>query len=700
MKSLQQYPLYWAAKFVHSDAIPTSRAEMGELGWTQCDIVLVTGDAFVDHPSYGVAVMARVLLAHGFRVGVLDQPDWREGSFRGSFDRLGEPKLFFGVSAGNMDSMVNKYTADGKRRSDDAYSPDGKPDRRPDRASIVYAQRCRELYPHTFVVMGGIEASLRRLAHYDYWSGKLRRSILLDAKADLLIHGNGERSILELAFELARRQKAKEPLRAPVYGLRGTAVALSPHELPEALEALGRQEIHSHPPQAKQTGEGAEGLAGSQQIKTEPLRLPALQEMINDFEQYAQATKLIYRESNPGNARPLLQEYGSRQVLVYPPPWPLTTEEMDWVYGLPYTRKPHDKYQGHHIAAYEMIKDSITLMRGCFGGCSFCSITLHEGRRIQNRSEDSVLREIDDMAQKDFGGVVSDLGGPSANMYRMGCDSGEREAKCKASSCIYPRVCPHLHVDHGPLRELYRRVRAHPAVKRAFVASGIRYDLAVYDPDYIRELAEHHVGGYLKIAPEHISSHSLRYMYKPGIESYDRFAQLFGRFSAQAGKEQYLIPYFIAAHPGTRIQDMAELALWLKQRRLRPRQVQTFLPTPMTMATAMQVSGQDPRTGDELEVVRRLKWRQAHKAFLHYYKTENWPLLRKILRESGLAQYIGPGKGHVVPPEPEPREAKPRPRPKARQKPQNSKESKKLESQKGKKQTPKPEPKTKGQRRR
>jgi uncharacterized radical SAM protein YgiQ len=630
VKPLTSYRPFWARRFGVAPFLPMSRAEMTRRGWDSCDIVIVTGDAYIDHPSFGMAVIGRLLEAQGFRVGIIAQPDWHSAE---PFRALGRPNLFFGVTAGNMDSMVNRYTADRKIRSDDAYTPGGLADRRPDRATVVYAQRCREAYAEVPVVLGGIEASLRRIAHYDYWSDKVRRSVLPDSKADLLLFGNAERAVVELAHRLAKG----EPIGA-VRNLRGSAFMVPRGWMPgtDWRELSERDEV-------SQRGHTYVRLPAYEEVRDEPIR-------------YAQASRAFHLESNPGNARALVQAHGDRQVWLNPPPIPLSMAEMDHVFGLPYARAPHPVYGEAKIPAWEMIRFSVNIMRGCFGGCTFCSITEHEGRIIQSRSEASILQEIEQIRDKTpgFTGVISDLGGPTANMYRMACKDDRIEAACRRLSCVHPGICENLRTDHGPLIHLYREARSVPGVKKVLIGSGLRYDLAVRSPEYVRELVTHHVGGYLKIAPEHTEAGPLDKMMKPGIDSYEKFKRLFESASKAAGKEQYLIPYFIAAHPGTTDQDMLELALWLKRNGFRPDQVQTFLPTPLALATAMWHTGRNPlkRVSAESEtvaVVRGGRQRKLHKAFLRYHDPQNWPLLREALRTMGRADLIGNGKRHLVP---------------------------------------------------
>jgi uncharacterized radical SAM protein YgiQ len=661
---------FWAARFGPAPFLPMSRDEMDALGWDSCDVILVTGDAYVDHPSFGMAIVGRLLEAQGFRVGIVAQPDWNSTA---DFSRLGRPNLFFGITAGNMDSMVNRYTADRRIRSDDAYTPGGEGGRRPDRSVIVYAQRAREAFPDAAIVIGGIEASLRRIAHFDYWAEKVRRSVLLDARADLLVYGNAERAIVEIAHRLARR----EPV-AGITDLRGTAfVRRAP---PEGWIEIDSTTIDEPGPLAPpvdpyafepaRTAPAASAASTSSNVRVvrferqvpnamrakSVVRMPSHERVRDDPVLYAHASRILHVESNPGNARALVQRHGDADVWLNPPPVPLATKEMDALYELPYKRVPHPSYGRAKIPAYEMIRFSIAIQRGCFGGCTFCSITEHEGRIIQSRSEDSVIREIETVRDTvpGFTGVISDLGGPTANMYRLACKSREIESACRRPSCVYPDICSNLNTDHAPLVRLYRRAREVSGVKKVLIASGVRYDLAVKSPEYVKELVQHHVGGYLKIAPEAIAEGPLKMMMKPGVGAYDKFKALFDKFSKEAGKEQYLIPYFIAAHPGTSEADMLELALWLKKNGFRADQVQAFLPGPMATATAMYHSEMNPlrkitRDGERVKVPKGLRVRRLHKAFLRYHDANNWPVLREALKRMGRADLIGPGKRHLVP---------------------------------------------------
>ena len=706
-KPLTSYRLYWAKRFGTAPFLPMSRAEMDKLGWDSCDIVLVTGDAYVDHPSFGMAVIGRTLEAQGFRVGIIAQPDWQSAE---PFKALGRPNLFWGVTAGNMDSMINRYTADRKIRSDDAYTPGDVGGKRPDRAAIVYSQRCREAFKDVPIVLGGIEGSLRRIAHYDYWSDKVRRSIVVDAKCDLLLYGNAERALVEIAHRIA----AREPVEK-ITDVRGTAFVRRPDDESgkgwfeidsTTVDEPGRVEAHVNPYMttseqaaaqggtcskedapdsiaASAFGTGAEGQkdpnpaiqsiqfvpnpALRTKLKVPPrdksvIRLPSYEQVKADPVLYAHANRVLHLETNPGNARALVQAHGdgvtARDVWLNPPPIPLTTAEMDHIFDLPYARNPHPSYGEARIPAWDMIRFSINIMRGCFGGCTFCSITEHEGRIIQSRSEDSIIQEIEDIRDKvkGFTGTISDLGGPTANMYRLGCRSPAIEAACRKPSCVYPGICQNLTTDHGPLIKMYRRGRALKGIKKILIGSGLRYDLAVQSPEYVKELVQHHVGGYLKIAPEHTETGPLTKMMKPGIGSYDKFKQMFEKFSEEAGKKQFLIPYFIAAHPGTSDEDMMNLAIWLKKNGFRADQVQTFYPSPMATATTMFHTRLNPlkgihrdERGEKVDVVRGEKRRRLHKAFLRYHDPANWPLLREALKSMGRADLIGNGKHHLIP---------------------------------------------------
>ena len=702
-KALFDYDKYWASCFDPAPFLPMSREEMDQLGWDSCDFILVCGDAYIDHASFCSGIIGRVLEAQGFRVGIIAQPDWTSVD---AFRVLGKPNIAWGVTAGNMDSMINRYTADRKIRSDDAYSPDNVPNKRPDRAATVYCQRVREAYPDVPVLLGGIEASLRRIAHYDYWSDKVRRSVLMDSKADLLMYGNGERSITEIMHRLARGEKIHE-----ITDVRGTAFIVNKLNRPSKakfveiasndVDTVGRVDPIINPYVMTEDLEGCEiekgkdSLTQYQGFQKEPvanpivragddldentqivqlqpaskaikhklpprelavIRLPAFEEVAADPVLYAHTNRILHLETNPGNARALVQKHGERDVWLNPPPIPLTTEEMDYVFDLPYARLPHPAYGEARFPAFDMIKFSVNIIRECFGGCTFCSITEHEGRIIQNRSEESILREVEKIRDTapGFTGIISDLGGPTANMYRLHCNDPEIEKNCRKPSCVFPGVCQNLLTDHAPLTQLYRKARALKGIKKILIGSGLRYDLAVLNPEYVKELVTHHVGGYLKIAPEHTEKGPLSKMMKLGIGTYDRFKQMFDRFSKEAGKEQYLIPYFIAAHPGTTDYDMMNLAIWLKKNGFRADQVQTFYPSPMATATTMYYTGKNPlskvaRYTESVDIVKGEKRRRLHKAFLRYHDPNNWPLLREALKEMGRQDLIGNSKQHLIP---------------------------------------------------
>ncbi|WP_375757569.1 YgiQ family radical SAM protein [Corallococcus exercitus] len=612
--------------------LPVTRADMQARGWEQCDIIIVSGDAYVDHPAFGPVLIARFLEGRGFKVGLIPQPDWHSAE---PFKALGAPRLFFGVAAGNLDSMLNRLTAQKKNRSEDQYSPGGRTNCRPDRASIVYAQRCREAFPDVPVVLGGIEASLRRIAHFDYWSEKVRRSILFDAKADLLVFGMGERPIWEIADRLNRGERIED-----LTDIRGTARLINDAAM-KALEA-----------------DPAKRAADRDKVVV----LPSYEEVVADTRAFAVMSRDFQLETNPGNARAIAQRHGNRAILMNPPARPLedgagqkpgdtSTVAMDELYDLKFNRVPHPMYK-EPIPAYETVKHSVVLMRGCFGGCTFCSITEHEGRVIQSRSAQSVLREVREVRRMgDFRGTITDLGGPTANMYKLKCKSEDIESRCRKLSCVHPGVCENLQTDHGPLISLMKQVREEPGIKHVFIASGVRYDLAERSPEYVKELAAHHVGGQLSVAPEHVSPRVLEKMKKPGIESFERFQNMFACASEDAGKEQYDIAYFISGHPGSTLEDMVLLAQWLKEKGKRPRQVQDFIPTPMSVATAMYYTGLDPLKMEPVYTAKGLREKRLQKALLLYWNPEHWPLAREALKLAGRADLIGRGPNALVPPE-------------------------------------------------
>jgi len=705
-KNLFSYSAYREKTAKPAPFLPMSRAEMEALGWDSCDVILVTGDAYIDHPSFGMALVGRLLESHGFRVGIISQPDWHSVD---AFRTLGKPNLYFGITAGNMDSMVNRYTADKKIRSDDAYTPNGEAGKRPDRAVMVYGQKVREAYPGVAVVAGSIEASLRRIAHYDYWSDTVKRSILLDCKADILLFGNAERALLSLTHRMAAGEKVNT-----IRDLRGSAFIVpsgwrpspewietnsikvdTPGPIEDHIDPYMMTGVESNETCATNAGKAADDFVAAENgsVVTLPaptpeskpisefkpikiisreqrladsiairektvLRLPSYEQIKDDPVLYAHASRVFHLDSNPGNARALVQAHGNRDVWMNPPPLPLAMDEMDGVYDMAYARAPHPSYGKAKIPAWDMIRFSVNIMRGCFGGCTFCSITEHEGRIIQSRSEPSILREIEEIRDKvkGFTGVISDLGGPTANMYRLACKDKAIEESCRRLSCVYPGICSNLGTDHSKLISLYRKARAIPGVKKILISSGLRYDLAVRSPEYVKELVTHHVGGLLKIAPEHSEAGPLSKMMKPGMGAYDEFKAMFEKYSKEAGKQQYLIPYFIAAHPGTTDDDMLNLALWLKKNHFKLDQVQTFMPTPMALATAMYHSRKNPlkkvtEDSETVETVRTGRVRRLHKALLRYHDQDNWPIIREALVRMGRRDLIGSGEHHLVPSE-------------------------------------------------
>ncbi|MBA6326610.1 YgiQ family radical SAM protein [Colwellia sp. MB02u-6] len=695
---LFDYPKYWAECYGTAPFLPMSRQEMEVLGWDSCDIILVTGDAYVDHPSFGMAVIGRMLESQGFRVGIIAQPDWHS---KDAFMQLGKPNLFFGVTAGNMDSMINRYTAERRMRHDDAYTPNDEGGKRPDRAVTAYTQKCKEAYKGVPIIIGGIEASLRRVAHYDYWSDKVRQSVLFDSKADLLIYGNAERPLIEIAHRIANGDDVKN-----ITNVRGSAF-LANQVLPgwkgidsRSIDKPGKIDPIYSPyqdmtsPDCATTSADAAAAAAEDMVKnaaekdvtktaqpiqlsefratahknkswedkkkpweTTYINLPTFEQVRDNKTLYAHASRIFHQEVNPTSAKPLVQKHGSRLIWLNPPAKPLSEAEMDGVFGLPYQRVPHPIYGDAKIPAYDMIKTSINIMRGCFGGCTFCSITEHEGRIIQSRSEDSIIAEIEDIKLKvpGFTGVISDLGGPTANMYKLNCKSEKAEATCRKPSCVWPTICGHLDTDHTPTINLYRRARKVKGIKKILIASGVRYDLAIQDPEYVKELATHHVGGYLKIAPEHTEEGPLNKMMKPGMGSYNKFKEMFDHYSKLAGKKQYLIPYFISAHPGTTDLDMVNLALWLKENDFKLDQVQNFYPSPLANATTLYHTEIDSlrnvkKDSATVSVPKGTIQRRLHKAILRYHDPANWGIIRDALTKMGLARkLIGSKPGCLVP---------------------------------------------------
>ena len=685
-QALFDYPKYWAECYGTAPFLPMSRKEMDILGWDSCDIIIVTGDAYVDHPSFGMAIIGRMLESQGFRVGIIAQPDWRS---KDAFMELGKPNLFFGVTAGNMDSMINRYTAERRMRHDDAYTPNDEGGKRPDRAVTAYTQRCKEAFKGVPVVIGGIEASLRRIAHYDYWSDKVRRSVLFDSKADLLVYGNAERPLIEIAHRIARGEDAKK-----ITNVRGSAF-LTNQALPgwqgvdsRDIDRPGKIDPIANPyeeitPTSCSDNESQEvdiqdeskDITKTAQVLniTEPsssknkpwentyINLPTFEQVKDNKVMYAHASRIFHQEVNPSSAKALLQSHGTRMIWLNPPATPLSMDEMDGVFALPYQRVPHPSYGKAKIPAYDMIKTSINIMRGCFGGCTFCSITEHEGRIVQSRSHDSIINEIEDIKAKvpGFTGVISDLGGPTANMYQLNCKSEKAEASCRKPSCVWPTICGHLDTDHTPTIELYRKARKVKGIKKILIASGVRYDLAIEDPEYVKELASHHVGGYLKIAPEHTEKGPLDNMMKPGMGSYDKFKEMFDHYSKLAGKKQYLIPYFISAHPGTTDRDMVNLALWLKENNFKLDQVQNFYPSPLANATTLYhtelnslrniTSKNLAKEDGTVAVPKGAIQRRLHKAILRYHDPNNWPEIRAALTKMGLSRLIGSAPNCLVP---------------------------------------------------
>ena len=610
--ALPVLPVLGAPVQVASPPLPMSAAEMRARGWNEVDVVFVSGDAYVDHPSFAMALLGRLLESAGFRVGILSQPDWKSCD---AWRTFGRPRLFYAISAGNMDSMINHYTANRKVRNDDAYSPGGRIGQRPDRATLAYCQRAREAYKGVPVIAGGVEASLRRLAHYDYWSDKVRRSIILDCKADLLVFGMGERGIVEMA----RRLDAGETVR-DLRDMRGVVYRLGASESPPTENTL---------------------------------TLPSFEQVSTDKHAFAEMTKIAHVETNPHNARRLVQYHDREAIVANPPALPLSQAEMDHVYGLPYTRKPHPAYGEELIPAWEVVRSSVQIMRGCFGGCTFCSITAHEGRIIQSRSRESVVQEVQRMAaDESFTGVISDIGGPTANMYEMRCSRPEVEAVCRRLSCVHPTICKLLGTDHGPLIDLMREVREQPGVKQVFVASGIRMDLARRSPEYMRELTEHHVGGYLKVAPEHVDPGVLALMKKPANDDFIQFGREFKKASQKANKKQYLVPYYIASHPGSDLDAMIELALFLKRNHYQPDQVQDFIPSPFDIAACMYHTGMDPFTKQPVYIARHLRDRRLQRALLQFFKPENYFEVRRALEQANRQDLIGNGCDCLIPDRP------------------------------------------------
>lgn len=607
-----------------TDWLPTTRKEADLRGWEQMDVVIFSGDAYVDHPSFGAAVIGRLLEAEGLRVAIVPQPNWQD-DLR-DFKKMGRPRLFFGISAGCMDSMVNKYTASKRFRSEDAYSPNGKHSMRPEYATTVYSNILKKLYPESAVVIGGIEASMRRFTHYDYWQDSLKKSILVDSKADILVYGMGEQPITSLA-----------------------------HSMQELLATTGKEyitasEAREIAKETRQTGY----MARREDIlfdETGDKMLASHSECYKDKAKQAANFLVIEKESNKVNARRLLQETGEGLVVINPPFPTMSTEQLDHSFDLPYTRLPHPKYKGKRIPAYDMIKHSVNIHRGCFGGCAFCTISAHQGKFIVNRSERSIIREINEIAKMDdFKGYLSDLGGPSANMYMMKGKNSALCAKCSRPSCIQPKVCPNMDIDHSALLELYRKVDALPCIKKSFIGSGVRYDMLLHrsgeikkdeaSDRYTEELIKNHVSGRLKVAPEHTNESVLKLMRKPSFKQFHDFKRIFDKINQRHNLRQQIIPYFISSHPGSTIESMAELAAETRQLNFHLEQVQDFTPTPMTMATEMYYTGINPETGENVYVARSMHDKEAQRRFFFWYKPEERKQITQILRRMGRTDLV------------------------------------------------------------
>lgn len=602
------------SRFMLTDFLPTTKKEVELREWGELDVILFSGDAYIDHPAFGISVIGRVLEAAGYRVAIIPQPDWH-GDFR-DFKKLGRPRLFFGVSAGAMDSMVNKYTANKRLRSEDAYSPNGRHDLRPEYPSIVYSNILRQLYPDVPIVLGGIEASLRRLTHYDYWKDCIRKSVLCDSGADIVIYGMGEKQIISIAQALENGRKIKD-----IKDIPQTAYLCKEGDIPEGI-TTNDIVLHSH------------------------------EECLYNKKFQAENFKHIEEESNKKHAQRILQKVDSQYIVVNPPYPTMTTEEVDATYDLPYTREPHPKYKGKVIPAYEMIKFSVNIHRGCFGGCSFCTISAHQGKFIASRSKESILKEVKQVIQMpDFKGYLSDLGGPSANMYGMAGKNIKACEHCKRPSCIHPEICPNLNTDHSKLLDIYRTVDALPGIKKSFIGSGVRYDLLLHNAknektnhstqEYTRELIKNHVSGRLKIAPEHTSDRVLYLMRKPSFKQFYQFKRIFDKINKEENLRQQIIPYFISSHPGCKEEDMAELAVITKDLDFHLEQVQDFTPTPMTVSTEAWYSGYDPYTLEPVFSAKTPREKLAQRQFFFWYKPEERRNIEKELKRIGRIDLIG-----------------------------------------------------------
>ena len=613
-----------------TDFLPTTRKEMELRGWDEVDVVLFSGDAYVDHPSFGAAVIGRILEAEGLRVAIVPQPNWRD-DLR-DFRKLGRPRLFFGVTAGCMDSMVNKYTANKRLRSEDAYTPDGRHDLRPEYPSIVYTQILKRLYPDVPVVLGGIEASMRRLTHYDYWQDCVRRSILCDSGADILVYGMGEKPIVEIAKRLQQIENEKLKKETPEANSQLSIVNCQLNTIPQTAHLCRKEDIHNG-------------------ITADDIILNSHEECLRDKRAEAANFKHIEEESNKMHASRLIQEVEGKYVVVNAPYPPMTTEEIDHSFDLPYTRLPHPRYKDKRIPAYDMIKHSVNIHRGCFGGCAFCTISAHQGKFIVSRSKESILKEVKAVAQlPDFKGYLSDLGGPSANMYAMGGKDRALCARCKRPSCIHPKVCPNLNTDHRPLLDIYRAVDALPEIKKSFIGSGVRYDLLLHRSDdesvnrttaeYTRELITKHVSGRLKVAPEHTSDSVLHVMRKPSFSQFEQFKRIFDRINREENLRQQIIPYFISSHPGCTAEDMAELAVLTKRMDFHLEQVQDFTPTPMTVSTEAWYTGIHPYTLQPIFSAKSQRDKLAQRQFFFWYKPEMRRAIMDELRRMGRRDLI------------------------------------------------------------
>ena len=601
-----------------TDWLPTTRKEAKARGWEELDAVIFSGDAYVDHPSFGAAVIGRILEAEGLRVAIVPQPNWQD-DLR-DFKKMGRPRLFFGISAGCMDSMINKYTAAKRFRSEDAYSPDGKHSMRPEYATTVYSNILKELFPDSFVVIGGIEASMRRFTHYDYWQDTLKKSILVESKADLLVYGMGEQPIIEIA----RRLNSHLQESGSEYVTAQCATTLT-RDIPQTGYLARKEEIEP----AENDG-----------------ILHSHEECLLSKEKEAQNFRTVERESNKMTAKRLIQPVGRMLTVVNPPYPPMTSEQLDHSFDLPYTRLPHPKYNGKRIPAYDMIKFSVNIHRGCFGGCAFCTISAHQGKFIVSRSEESIIREVEKITKMpDFKGYLSDLGGPSANMYKMCGKDSSRCAKCARPSCIQPSICPNLNSDHTPLLNLYKRVDSMRGIKKSFIGSGVRYDLLLHRSGderqdrntalYTEELIRNHVSGRLKVAPEHTDDAVLKLMRKPSFSQFRKFREIFNRINREHNLNQQLIPYFISSHPGSTLESMAALAAETKELNFHLEQVQDFTPTPMTMSTEMYYTGINPETGEKIFCARNMREKEEQRLFFFWYKSEEQKRIKMILKKIG-----------------------------------------------------------------